>query len=174
MADATDGKVLFREEQRFNRGWLFAIMVAGEVIGLGGIAYVLLVLVPADSVLSPLAKGLILAASVVAPAVVLGLTFLTNMTTEVREDGLFVRYFPLHRSPRRIPLEDVTVVEAVTYRPVMEYGGWGIRRTRGGKAYNVRGNRGVKLRMGDGRHLLIGSARPEELAAAIEELRRRG
>jgi hypothetical protein len=54
-----------------------------------------------------------------------------------------------------------------TYRPIRDYGGWGIRYGRGGKAYNVSGNRGVMLELSDGQKLLIGSQRPEELANAI-------
>ena len=36
-----------------------------------------------------------------------------------------------------------------------------------GKAYNVSGNKGVLLTFGTGKTLMIGSQRPEELAAAI-------
>jgi hypothetical protein len=39
----------------------------------------------------------------------------------------------------------------------MEYGGWGIKYGKMGKAYNVSGNRGVQLEFTDGKRLLIGS-----------------
>jgi len=94
-----------------------------------------------------------------------------NLRTEVRDDGLYIRYRPFHFSFHRVPLQDVVQVQAVTYSPLREYGGWGIRYTRRGKAYNPMGNRGVKLDYRDGRHLLIGSQRPDELAAAISSVR---
>lgn len=49
------------------------------------------------------------------------------------------------------------------------HGGWGIRLAPGGRAGNARGDRGVLLTLGDGHALLIGSQRPEELAAVERE-----
>jgi type IV secretory pathway VirB3-like protein len=92
-----------------------------------------------------------------------------KLVTEVDSDRLRVRFFPFVR--RDIPLKDIVHWEARTYSPILEYGGWGIRtglfRRRGGGALNARGNRGVQLRFADGKDLLVGSQRPEELAAAI-------
>lgn len=95
-----------------------------------------------------------------------------KLTIEVRRDGLFVQLFPIHlRKPKRIPLERMTVCEAVRYRPIRDYGGWGIRYSRLGNAYNLRGDRGVRISFADRKPLLIGSQRPEELAAAIKAIR---
>jgi hypothetical protein len=57
--------------------------------------------------------------------------------------------------------------EAITYSPLRDYGGWGIRRGAKGKAYNVSGNHGVRLELSDGKRILIGSQRPEELSEAV-------
>ena len=89
-----------------------------------------------------------------------------GLETEVRGDGVHVRFFPFHLSFRKIPLENVVKVEARSYRPIREYGGWGIRCGRRGRAYNMSGNLGVRIDYADGRHLLIGSRRAEELAEA--------
>jgi hypothetical protein len=62
-------------------------------------------------------------------------------------------------------------VAAVTCHPITEYGGWGIRWTLRGKAYNVSGRRGVRLDYENGKHLLIGSTRADELATAIHQAR---
>jgi hypothetical protein len=91
----------------------------------------------------------------------------TNLTTEVRNDGLYIRFFPFHLSFHRIAPEDIKEFEARTYRPLRDYGGWGIRYGREGKAYNVSGNRGVQLVLSDGKQLLIGSQRPDELTEAL-------
>jgi len=63
--------------------------------------------------------------------------------TEVRDDGVYFRFFPLHLSFHRIGLEEIVRFEVQTYRPIRDYGGWGIRYGWKGKAYNVSGNRGV-------------------------------
>lgn len=96
--------------------------------------------------------------------------YLPKLVTEVRSDGLYVRFFPFHLSFRRIRLDDVTRCDAVTYRPILQYGGWGITGGRRSRAYNVSGNRGLRIDYADATHLLIGSQRPEELAHAIRSL----
>jgi len=100
----------------------------------------------------------------------LAYVYLPRLTTEVRGGRLYIRFFPRHLSFRRIQLDDVARCDAVTYRPVRDYGGWGIKGGRGSRAYNVSGNRGVRIDYADGTHLLIGSQRPDELAHAIRSL----
>ena len=90
-----------------------------------------------------------------------------ELTVTVRPSETDIRFRPLTR--RRIPHVAVRSCEARTYRPLREYGGWGVRRGwKGGWAYNVRGNRGVQLVLEDGTSILVGSQRADELAAAIQ------
>ncbi len=94
--------------------------------------------------------------------------YLINLTTEVRADGLYYRFFPIHLSFRKIELRNLTTCEVRTYSALREYGGWGIRRGPKGKAYNVSGNRGVQLELSNGERILIGSRKPDELAGALK------
>jgi len=49
-----------------------------------------------------------------------------------------------------------------------EFGGWGIRTSGdGGRAYNAYGNMGVQLVLTDGKRVLVGTQRAEELLAAL-------
>lgn len=73
------------------------------------------------------------------------LFFFCKLITEVRDDGIYIRFFPLHTSFHRIGFDELKTYKILTYRPIIEYGGWGIRRGSKGKAYNVRGNRGGQL-----------------------------
>lgn len=84
------------------------------------------------------------------------------------DDGLCVRVLPFTRFRRHIPFDLITSCEARTYSPIREYGGWGMKFGRGGKAYNVMGNRGVQLVLVSGERLLIGSQRADELAGVIK------
>lgn len=68
---------------------------------------------------------------------------------------------------RRIPVSEIKSAKVVTYDAARDYGGYGIRTTRRGKAYIAGGDRGVRLELAKGGAVLIGSARPEELLAAI-------
>lgn len=97
---------------------------------------------------------------------VFALLALGELQVEVRESALLVRLFPFTRQ-HRFPWHTIRSCEARTYRPIVEYGGWGIRYGRSGKAYNVYGTRGVQLEFHDGTRLLIGSQQADTLAEAI-------
>ena len=84
----------------------------------------------------------------------------------VDDDAVRIRYFPLTR--RVIPLADIVTATAREYRPIRDYGGWGIKGwSRRRIAYNLWGHKGVELMLQDGRSVLIGSQRATELEAAI-------
>lgn len=88
-----------------------------------------------------------------------------RLIVEVMDDSVSIRYVPLTK--RTIPLADIEQVEALTYKPLQEFGGWGVRGRSNRRAYNVSGNRGVELTLRDGRMIMIGSQKAEELALAI-------
>lgn len=95
---------------------------------------------------------------------------LFELVVEVREDGIYLRLSPLHRSFHRIPFADVETATATTYGPA-RYGGWhlGLGRTVGGNSvYRLRGDQGVEVVLSDERRLFIGSQTAQELEAAIE------
>jgi hypothetical protein len=155
----------YREVQRFRQLWLW-LLVAG-ICGLSIWSFVQQLIMD-----KPFGQNPAPDVVVVVIAAIFGLGFPVlfysiNLTTEVRSDGLYVRFFPFHLKFRRILAGSLNRYEVQTYRPIRDYGGWGIRYGRGGKAYNVSGNRGVMLELSDGQKLLIGSQKPEELANAI-------
>ena len=74
---------------------------------------------------------------------------------------------------RMILVLEVTRGEvAVRFRGPRIQRGDGVRRLGIKMAYNVGGNRGVDLTLRDGRGIMLGSQRPDELAEAIETQRR--
>jgi len=103
----------------------------------------------------------------------LWLMWAARLVTEVRDDGIYIRFYPFHRGFRGFLWQEIESFEARTYRPILEYGGWGIRMGPDGGAYNVSGNTGLQLtfRYGLAGGVLIGSRRPEELAMAVESAR---
>lgn len=97
------------------------------------------------------------------------LLYSLRLETEVRADGIYLKMWPLHRSVRRVPWSEIERYEPTQYSPLQEFGGWGIRWTPGKLAYNVSGDRGVRIERTTGRVVLVGSQRPEELVRAIDE-----
>jgi hypothetical protein len=104
------------------------------------------------------------------PIAIVVLFLLLKLETEVRTDGLYIRFFHIHF--RKFLPEDLKEGYARQYKPILEYGGWGIRYGLfgKGKVYNIRGNEGVQLVFRSGRKLLIGTQRPQELEKAIRSI----
>jgi len=93
-----------------------------------------------------------------------------QLVTEVRSDGVYVRFAPLQRSFRSIPFAEIEIVTRERYSAV-DYGGWhwGVRVGPSGDdaVYRISGVDGVQLRLADGTRVFIGSQRPEELRDTI-------
>jgi hypothetical protein len=95
-----------------------------------------------------------------------------RLVTEVREDGLYVRFDPIHRSFRHVSSPEIDEVRATTYSQA-SYGGWhwGIRWSPGGNTvYRLRGNRGVELVLNGNGQVFVGSQSPSELGTALQRV----
>jgi len=89
-----------------------------------------------------------------------------RLVTEVRKGELVIAMRGLWWS-RRVPLDSIQSVETITHDIASDYGGYGIRSTREGKAYVAGGTRGVRLTLAAGEKLVVGSQRPDDLAAVL-------
>ena len=144
----------FREEQRFEWFWTAMFCVPALIVGCG--------------LYQPVVSGALLWPAF-AVAVVVAVWFLRlKLETEVRDDGLFICFVWLWPE-RTIPGDQVRSVETRTYRPIRDFGGYGVRWAARGIVYHARGNRGARLVLASGERVLIGSQRADELARAIAE-----
>ena len=150
----------FREEQRFD--WYLTAMfwMPALIVGYGLFRGVWL-------------KQLLLPGALLWPAfavaVVVAVWFLRlKLVTEVRDSGLYVCFVWLWPE-RTIPWDEIRSVEIRTYRPIRDFGGWGVRWAARGIVYHARGNRGARMVLASGERVLVGSQRPAELARAIAQ-----
>ena len=118
----------------------------------------------------PSSNGNLIFLSVLLVLVYLRLTTV-RLVTELRPDRLSVAMKGFWRKAR-VAVSDVRRAEAITFDPAAEYRGYGVRNGPRGQAYIARGNQAVQLELRDGRKMLIGSQRAEELARRIAEARR--
>jgi hypothetical protein len=89
-----------------------------------------------------------------------------RLVTEVRQGELIIAMRGLWRL-RRVPLDRILSVETITHDIARDYGGYGFRSTREGKAYVANGGRGVRVTLAGGEKLVVGSQRPDELARML-------
>lgn len=166
--------VVYREEQNFD--WrVYVFVVASEVlVWLGLIWFHQQPVQPAGGHRLGLVElSVVAGVGLVLPALLV--VGLLRMTTEVGPTDLRVWFGWIPTYRRVIPLGTIQRVEVVSYRPLIDYGGWGIRQGRDGiRVLNARGNRGVRIDLTDGTRFLIGSQHPEDLARALERAIRPG
>ena len=161
-------ELIYHEEQKFVlwlRWLLFASMAFAAGVGIWALEKM-----PSEQVNTGVTLVVIIC-GIFVPIGVAVLFAVLKLETEVRTDGLYVRFFPVHVRFKRFAAEEVSEYYARQYRPILEYGGWGIRGSfKKGRAYNVSGNKGVQLVFKNGKRLLIGSQKAEELEEAIRSI----
>jgi len=107
-----------------------------------------------------------------------GLACYGGLRVQVSHGKLTVHLGLLGLRVLRVPLSDVALAEVQTFRPLQEFGGWGLRygwprwakaegRRRGVWAFFLCGTRGVKIVRRDGRTYLVGSDHPDRLGAVL-------
>jgi hypothetical protein len=94
------------------------------------------------------------------------LVALLNLKTKVFSDSIKVSMLPFVIN-KTIKKSDILKAEDIKYNPLLDWGGWGIKINFKGIAYNMYGNRGVKLTMKSGRIILLGSQKSYLLYDAI-------
>jgi hypothetical protein len=148
---------------------------------------ILLTLVAAVIPLSEFAKGNVGSGPGAMPFWAAALSFLLGvgipagvyslmgqLRTRITEEHIDVRWGYLDVIKKRIPIRDVEKAEAVTYSPLAEFGGWGIRVGGNKKrAWTVRGNRALLLHLKNGTRFYLGSDRPERLLQWLTSVTRR-
>lgn len=161
LQPTTDNRQLlpmqFRESQKFNQWWLWLLNIV-VFLGVAIAGY------------NSWENGGGLGAALVGPgamALVMILLATIELRTVITEDGIEVKFWPFGR--RRIFKSEIKSARVRKYMPLKEYGGWGYRIGPKGKAFNMQGNHGLQLEFQDGEKLLIGTQRPEELQAFIEQ-----
>jgi hypothetical protein len=147
----------FEENQPMPRAWTLLTIIPGLLLVLAALG--------AGSSGAPVSVVALLGA---AAATLLTGFWLRRLAlvTVVDEGTITLQYRGLWKT-RSIPISTVRDARPRTYRPIRDYGGWGIKFGPKGWAYSVSGRQGVQLVLTEKRPLLIGSKRPDELAEAI-------
>ncbi len=148
-------EILFEEKQKFNQWWLWIILLVFPLLSImpfngDGINY--------NYVLIGIAIPLMF--------------YFFELRTLVTKEGLYYQFFPFHFKEHLIKLDEIEKIEALQYKPLGDYGGWGIRYGFKGKAYNVSGNKGVKVHLTNKRNILFGTQKHNELAQILRKIKK--
>ena len=147
---------VFKETQRFNQPWIWAILLL-----VVGITF----------------YGIIIQSSegwdVVIPIMIIGLViilfFILQLKTRIDENGLTFSFFPLI-GKRTYSIDQIEKLELIEYNSLIKFGGWGIRYNFNMWGYNVGGKHGLIITLKD-KKFLIGTQKPKELQKAIDQFK---
>lgn len=161
--------VLFTEDQRFKQWWVWLIILSMNGFFLS-MVYQQLILKKQVGDRPITDSGLLIASGAIL--LVTLLFFYTRLSTRIKKDGIYVKFFPFHFSYKHYSWEMIEKAYIRTYSPLGEYGGWGLRYSISGKgmAYNVSGNKGLQLELNTGKKILIGTNKAAELEAVLNQL----
>ncbi|MBK7093715.1 MAG: hypothetical protein IPH57_01110 [Saprospiraceae bacterium] len=163
-------EVLFSEVQRFKQWWLWLVLFGINGMFLYGvIQQIILGTKFGDNPMSNTGLLIFFAFSLALSALFVYL----RLETVLSPDGIFVRFYPVILKYRFFSWSNVRKAYIRQYKPILEYGGWGLRYSfRGkGRAFNVSGNIGLQLEFINGEKLLIGTQNPEKLRNVLEDLK---
>lgn len=166
-------KLIFKEEQNFRSSifvWLITIplfMVLTVIVVAGAANH------------KQNASGSALE-EIIIPIVLLilvecGLLFLflkSRLEVSIWSDGIRYRYPILINKEKFIPKDEIASTEVAKYNPIGEFGGWGWRTgiVSRKKAYNVSGNKGLRVSLKNGKQILFGTLKENELRSAVNRM----
>ncbi|MCS5490430.1 hypothetical protein [Algoriphagus limi] len=154
---------IYNESQTYRGTWLMYLLLMTEIPML-----ILVFVIMKTSKTDP--NEIALATAIIIGVV--GLTFflLMNIRLDSRIDeiGIHYRYVPFINKWRTIPRSQIRNIEVISYSPITDFGGWGIKGNRSTKAYSIIGDKGMSIITDEKKKIMIGTQKAGELKAFLE------
>lgn len=159
----------FNEVQRFKTRWAWLAVIAFNVLFIYAIVQQVIIgkyfgPKPApDYILIIIEAGLLL---------LFFFLLSIKLKTKITDTGIYYRFYPFQFKETVIEWHELKDAYLRQYNSLYEYGGWGLRTgtEKTGKAINTSasGKIGLQLKFNDGKILLIGTRKPEEIELIID------
>ena len=156
---------VFKEEQRFTQLWLIMLLVVSLLVPIG---IILGAYINNPDHYSAFELMTIIAVVILAPCII----FLFKLSSRIDELGIHYRFFPFQLKFRHILWQDIHAADIRTYDAISEYGGWGLKggalwKKSNGVAINVSGDIGIQLELKNGKKILIGTQKQQDVKAVL-------
>ncbi|MGK9185693.1 hypothetical protein KXS12_26135 [Priestia filamentosa] len=160
--------VIFREVQRPRQIWVWLVILAIAVFM--WYSFIKQVIFGISMGNNPAPNAVLLIFWLIfGIAFPLGLLGFMKLITEVRRDGIYVRFVPFHIQYKPFLFKDIVNYTSIKYNSFTRFGGWGIRiNFKGETAYNMGGDQGLELQLSRNKTVVVGSQNPDELVKAID------
>lgn len=109
----------------------------------------------------------------------------SSLNTYINNEGVYVKYFPFNLKYKFYSWESIESARVRSYNPLMEFGGWGIKRSKlrfsnfrlvikSSICYTVSGTNGLELILKNGKKVMVGTHSPNSLQETLSYLSKRG
>jgi hypothetical protein len=157
-------KNYYSETSKFSQTWLIYVIVPVGVIPML-VAIITLLQGGTSGSESLISFGI----GLFAFSLIMALLFVLKLEVRINNEGINFRFFPMQIKFKVIKFDEIAEYQIRKYSPIFEYGGWGIRYAFSrGWAYNVSGNIGLQLVKKDNKRILIGTNKPDEFFAVLD------
>lgn len=144
---------IFEENQKFTQWWLWVILLSFPIISI-----------------NPFEDTPIKYTNVLIGLLIPIIFFIFQLRIKVSNEGFHYQFFPFHLKLHTIMISEILKIKSVQYKPLAEYGGWGIKYGFKGKSYTVNGKKGIKIFLNNGTNILFGSQRHKDLERSIRKI----
>ena len=98
----------------------------------------------------------------------------TKMVTQIRSDGIYVRFPPFQAGYKKFLWKDMKQVYIRRYSAISEFQGWGIKTGPMGTGYIVAGDVGIQIVLKNNYKVLIGTQQSEKVDAILKAMKLNG
>lgn len=94
-----------------------------------------------------------------------------KLKTRIDEIGVHYKFHPFHLNYKTITWDLISVCNIRNYNAITEYGGWGMKFSffgKKGKSFTTKGDIGLQIELKNGKKILIGTQKKEELKRTLE------
>ena len=157
----------FKEIQRFNQRWIWIIIIiTGLLIYYSTIKQLIF---KGNSAIITIPNFVYITIFVLHLLITI-LLLLTKLEIEISTRYISYRFFPFHLKKKKVPISLIQSAFIREYHPFKEVSALGINLGKHSKVYNIKGKWGLQLEFQEGRHLLLGTQKPEEILKMLKYL----
>ena len=152
---------IFKEEQRFTQWWIWLLFLGLNLFFFYGIYQQLILNIPFGS--KPTSNSFLIITSFIF-LIATVFFFYLKLKTRIDETGIYYRFSPIQSQFKKIKWDSIKSVRVLKFKPIVDYGGWGIKNN----SYTVKGNTGILFEFKNGKKILIGTQKQDEVKRVLE------
>jgi len=157
--------IIFSETQRFRQKWISLLLMLLIMLFVYGIIRQTIFDIPFGDNPAP---SWLLGIFLLIPTSLFIVFQNSMLQVEVSEADITFLFRPFHKRAKKIHWSEIEKIYVRQYKPIREYGGWGLRMGSKGKAYTTQGNMGLQIELKTGKQILLGTQKSTELKSILE------